>query len=160
PRSGGRSSVARRGDRSGSWSETLRRELVRERLYYRSADPPGLPDLLTFTNALSHVRTHGLAGLGDRLRPLGHGRMDRIRRRGVAARARSCARARLQFLRHRVGVRAGKERATARTGAARAARRAGLRRDEDSAEEHALARQGGVRGGRYISARSHPRVYG
>src|SRR5947209_1590355 len=94
-RSGGRSSVARRGDRSGSWSETLRRELVRERLYYRPADLPSLPDLLTFTNALSHVRTHRLAGLGDRLRPLGHGRMDRIRRRGVAARARSCACARL-----------------------------------------------------------------
>ena len=63
------------------------------------------PERSKYCDALSDVRTDRLAGLGNRLRHVGHGRLDRIRRRGVAARARPRVRARLQLLRHRLGLR-------------------------------------------------------
>src|SRR5215468_4653964 len=46
-----------------------------------------------------------MEGVRDRLRHVGHGRLDRLRRRGVAARPRHRNSARVQFLRYRVGLR-------------------------------------------------------
>src|SRR5439155_19525245 len=56
-------------------------------------------------DAIPHLRPHGLARLRNRLRDVGHGRMERVRRRGVPTIARPRRRAGLYVLRYRIRVR-------------------------------------------------------
>ena len=70
----------------------------------------------------------------------GMGGWSGIGRRGVARRARPVRRARLQLLRHRLGLRRRPQRAVARPDAAPAPGPAPVRRHEGAAEEPAVAR--------------------
>ncbi len=85
----------------------------------------------------TYART-GWEHLRNRLRHVGPGRLDRLRRRRDAAGAGRERRARLQLLRHGLGVWRRPQRAPARPDAARASRQAAVRGDESPAEEPAL----------------------
>ncbi len=64
---------------------------------------------------VSHLRTYGLVGQRDRLWDVGIGRVDRIRGYRDDGRARAGRAARLQLLRHGVGLRRRSQRADARS---------------------------------------------
>ena len=62
-------------------------------------------------DAVSTLRADGLVGQRDRLRDVGPGGLDRVRRRRDGGGARAGRRARLQLLRHGVGLRQRPQRA-------------------------------------------------
>ena len=74
--------------------------------------------------------------------------------------ARPGRRARLQLLRHRVGVRQRQERAAPRRDAAAPSGARAVRRDQGPAEEHDVARRRDYVRWRRLPAGSHPRVHG
>src|SRR5688572_27026612 len=99
---------------------------------------PG-PFFMDARDAIPNVRAVGVAGERGRVRDVGAGRVERVRRRLDARSAGGSRTARLQLLRYRMGLRAGAKRAFSRWAGARAPRAASLYGDEDSAKEPHLA---------------------
>ena len=95
---------------------------------------------LGFACAAAVSRLSRPAGLGGRLRRLGHRRnaLARGRRPGVPARTGACDRARCGLLRHRARLRRRPQRAARRPRGPRCAR-LGCRRDEDPAVQRRVA---------------------
>src|SRR4051794_40485355 len=65
-------------------------------------------------NEIQAFRAYWLEGVGDGLRHVGHGRLERFGRQGVSELFAARRRPRLQLLRHGLGLRRGSQRGTAR----------------------------------------------
>ena len=114
---------------------------------WRAGSPPGPARgrgmIVPMAMPTSHARPHGPRGLGARLRRLGHqpGRVDRRRRRRVAAGAAPLDRARRRLRRHGARLRRRAQREARRPGRPRVAARA--RREQGAADELGVARARG-----------------